>query len=160
MQTFALKPQPPFLYSPRDELELNYFLILKQINYKFIDENIDLILSTQLNVFWALYVKKWAQYMILSSKEKDTHTGLQNEGCNKSSFSMALIMPARMLSVTSGGWPNWHISTLESVISNTLNLTQQGWNSLCLMRRMISPGIPEKTKVWYKPCDHQESESP
>ena len=38
MQTFALKPQPPFLYSPRDELELNYFLILKQINYKFIDE--------------------------------------------------------------------------------------------------------------------------
>ena len=51
MQTFALKPQPPFLYSPRDELELNYFLILKQINYKFIDENIDLILSTQLNVF-------------------------------------------------------------------------------------------------------------
>lgn len=159
MQTFSLKPQSPFFYIPSNELEFNYFLILKQINNKFIEENMDLIISTRLNVFWASYVKKWARYMIVSSKEKDTHTGLQNEGCDKSSFSMALIMPARTTAVTSGGWLNWHISKLESVISNTLNLTRQGWNSLYLMRRMICPGIPEKTKVWYKPRDHQESES-
>lgn len=51
MQTFALKPQSPFSYIPRDELEFNYFLILKQINYKFIEEKMGLIISTQLNVF-------------------------------------------------------------------------------------------------------------
>ena len=160
MQTFALKPQSPFSYIPRDELDFNYLLIFKQINYKFIEEKMGLIISTQLNVFWASYVKKWATCMILSFQEKDAHTGLQNEGCNKSSFSMALITPARMIAVTSGGWLHWHISTLQSVISNTLNLTHQGWNGLCLMRRMICPGIPEKTKVWYKPRDDQESESP
>lgn len=63
-------------------------------------------------------------------------TRLQNERCDKNRFFVVLIMPAKTTAVTLGAWLNWHISALESVISNTLNLARQGWNSLCLMRRI------------------------
>ena len=130
---------------------LYYFLILIIYlrNYGFDHSN------PWANVFLAFYIKKWARYMILFSKEKDAHTSLQNERCDKSRFFVALIMPAKTTAVTSGAWLNWHILALESVISNTLNLACQGWNSLCLMRRMICPGIPKKIKAWCKPLDQQ-----
>lgn len=105
-------------------------------------------------------MKKWTRYMILFSKEKDAHTSLQNERCDKSSVFTALIMPTKTTAMTSGDLLNWHISVIESVISNTLNLACQCWNSWCLMWRMIYPGTPKETKVWCKPLDHQEWDFP
>lgn len=63
--------------------------------------------------------------MILFSKDRDAHMSLQNERCDKSNAFAALIIPAKTAAMTPGGLVNWHISVIESVISNTLNLACQ-----------------------------------
>lgn len=63
----------------------------------------DLIISTRVHTLLVFYMKKWARYTILFSNEKDAHTSLQNERCDKSSFFMAPIMPEKTIAMTSGG---------------------------------------------------------